>query len=217
MAGRAGCLSADAGGKHADSPIHSNRLGNTLFLRGVVIHALGAMLGAALCVSNAAAQSAYARPAPAAMNDAGRTDFNMTDRVALTQLIHAYSIEVDRFNIDGWFALFTDDAVFSVGLPGMVPVEQSGEAFRSFWRTRFGDFERSGNRRKHLISNILFTEQNETSARAVISGLITNAKDGRTFTVVSGVDYEGWFVKQAGVWRIKRWNDRPDVNFEARQ
>jgi hypothetical protein len=28
----------------------------------------------------------------------------VTDRVALTQLIDAYAIEVDRFNIDGWFA-----------------------------------------------------------------------------------------------------------------
>jgi len=24
-------------------------------------------------------------------------------------------------------------------------------------------------------------------------------------------------VKQGGVWRIKRWNDRPDVNFESGQ
>ena len=148
---------------------------------------------------------------------AGATDFNVTDRVALTQLIHAYAIEVDRFNIDGWFALFTDDAVFSVGLPGMTPVEQTGEAFHSFWRSRFGDFERSGNRRKHLISNILFVEQTDSTAHAVISGLITNARDGKTFSVVSGVDYEGWFVKQDGVWRIKRWNDRPDVNFEGGQ
>jgi hypothetical protein len=155
--------------------------------------------------------------APAGSGTAGSTSFNVTDRVALTQLIHAYAIEVDRFNIDGWFALFTDDAVFSVGLPGMTPVEQTGEAFRSFWRTRFGDFERSGNRRKHLISNILFVEQTDSTAHAVIAGLITNARDGKVFTVVSGVDYEGWFVKHDGVWLITRWNDRPDVNFEGGQ
>jgi hypothetical protein len=99
----------------------------------------------------------------------------------------------------------------------MTPVEQTGDSFRSFWRARSGEFERSGNRRKHLISNILFVEQTDRTAHAVISGLITNAKDGKTFTVVSGVDYEGWFVKQGGVWRIKRWNDLPDVNFESAQ
>jgi hypothetical protein len=155
--------------------------------------------------------------ATAGLGAAGATNFNVTDRVALTQLIHAYAIEVDRFNIDGWFALFTDDAVFSVGMPGMTPVEQTGETFRSFWRKRFGDFERSGNRRKHLISNIMFIEQTDSTAHAVISGLITNAKDGKTFSVVSGVDYEGWFVKKDGVWLINRWNDRPDVNFEGEQ
>jgi hypothetical protein len=31
------------------------------------------------------------------------------------------------------------------------------------------------------------------------------------------VDYEGWFVKEDGVWLINRWNDRPDVNFEGEQ
>ena len=152
-----------------------------------------------------------------ATRNAGDTRFNVADRTALTHLIHAYAIEVGRCNIEGWFTLFTDDAVFSVALPGMTPVEQTGDSFRSFWRARSGEFERSGNRRKHLISNILFVEQTDRTAHAVISGLITNAKDGKTFTVVSGVDYEGWFVKQGGVWRIKRWNDLPDVNFESAQ
>ena len=162
-------------------------------------------------------QGSGTNPLSGASGAAGSTNFNVTDRVALTQLIHAYAIEVDRFNIDGWFALFTDDAVFSVGMPGMTPVEQTGEVFRSFWRKRFGDFERSGNRRKHLISNILFVEQTDSTAHAVISGLITNAKDGKTFSVVSGVDYEGWFVKKDDVWLINRWSDLPDVNFEGGQ
>ena len=186
-------------------------------LSAILASALGATLAAVLGVSAGAAQSPPDRTGPAVSKSAGDTRFNVADRVALTHLIHGYAIEVDRFNIDGWFKLFTDDAVFSVGLPGMTPVEQTGEAFRSFWRTRFGEFERSGNRRKHLISNILFVEQTDSTAHAVISGLITNAKDGKTFTVVSGVDYEGWFVKQGGVWRIKRWNDRPDVNFQSGQ
>jgi len=163
------------------------------------------------------ATSAETGSAGAGLGAAGSTNFNVTDRVALTQLIHAYAIEVDRFDLDAWFALFTDDAVFSFGMPGKTPVDQTGESFRGSVRNRFGDFERSGNRRKHLIPNILFVEQTDSTAHAVISALITNAKDGKTFSVVSGVDYEGWFVKQDGVWLIKRWNDRPDVDFEAGQ
>jgi hypothetical protein len=33
----------------------------------------------------------------------------------------------------------------------------------------------------------------------------------------SSAEYEGWFVKQGDVWLTKRWNDRPDVNFEGGQ
>ena len=185
--------------------------------RAVIAGVATATAALALAGCSTAPKTTESASATAGLGAAGSTNFNVTDRVALTQLIHAYAIEVDRFNIDGWFALFTDDAVFSVGMPGMTPVEQTGETFRSFWRKRFGDFERSGNRRKHLISNIMFVEQTDSTAHAVISGLITNAKDGKTFSVVSGVDYEGWFVKKDGVWLINRWNDRPDVNFEGEQ
>jgi len=62
----------------------------------------------------------------------------------------------------------TPRGVFSVGLPGMTPVEQTGESFRSFSRNRFGDIERSGNRWKHRIPDILFVEQTESTAHAVI-------------------------------------------------
>jgi hypothetical protein len=195
----------------------TNPLSGGVTRRVVIAGAATATAALALAGCSTAPKSAESAPATAGSGAAGSTNFNVTDRVALTQLIHAYAIEVDRFNIDGWFALFTDDAVFSVGMPGMTPVEQTGEVFRSFWRKRFGDFERSGNRRKHLISNILFVEQTESTAHAVISGLITNAKDGKTFSVVSGVDYEGWFVKKDAVWLINRWSDLPDVNFEGGQ
>jgi hypothetical protein len=160
------------------------------------------------------AESGKAAAGPVA---AGSTNFDVTDRVALRQLIDAYAIEVDRFNLDAWFALFTDDAVFSFGMPGKTPVDQTGESFRSSVRNRFGAFQRSGNRRKHLMSNVLFVEQTDSTAHALISALLTNAKDGKIFSAVSGIDYEGWFVKQDGVWLIKRWNDRPDVDFEAGQ
>ena len=138
-------------------------------LSAILASALGATLAAVLGVSAGAAQSPPDRTGPAVSKSAGDTRFNVADRVALTHLIHGYAIEVDRFNIDGWFKLFTDDAVFSVGLPGMTPVEQTGEAFRSFWRTRFGEFERSGNRRKHLISNILFVGHVLSLALRVLS------------------------------------------------
>jgi hypothetical protein len=43
---------------------------------------------------------------------AGMTDFDVADRLALTNLISADSIQVDTLNLDAWFDLFTADAVF---------------------------------------------------------------------------------------------------------
>lgn len=147
---------------------------------------------------------------------AGRTDFDATDRMAIVNLIHAYSIEVDRFNLDAWFDLFTDDAVFVGRVPGLPPVEQSGEEFHRFFRQRFGEFKAANNQRRHLISNIIFVEQEEDSAHTIMSGLLTSARDGKTFHPLSSLNYEGWYVKSHGVWQIKRWFDAPDVNPDAR-
>jgi hypothetical protein len=111
--------------------------------------------------------------------------------------------------------LFTDDAVFRVGLPGGPTAEQSGERFRQFWRERFGRFKSSGNNRKHLIANIVFTGQTDSTAHAIMSGILTNSRGGKVFSPVSGLDYEGWFSKRNGVWKIKVWNDFPDTDFES--
>jgi hypothetical protein len=40
-------------------------------------------------------------------------------------------------------------------------------------------------------------------------GLVTNVKDAKTFTAVTNLHYEGWFVKINGVWKITRWVDAP--------
>ncbi len=148
---------------------------------------------------------------------AGNTAFNVADRMAITNLIHAYALEVDHFNVERWLGLFTDDAVFRVGLPGGPVAEQSGEPFRQFWRERFGRFKSSGNNRKHLISNILFTGQTDSTAHAIMSGILTNSREGKVFSPVSGLDYEGWFSKRNGVWKIKIWNDFPDTDFESKK
>ncbi len=146
---------------------------------------------------------------------AGRTKFDVGDRAAISNLVQAYALAYDTFNAQAWFDLFTADAVFVVGVPGMKPVVQSGEAFRTFWRDRLTNFKTSGNQRRHLMSNITFLDESENTAHVSIVGLLTNVKDGKTFTVSSSLNYEAWFEKTAGVWKIKEWHDFPDANPEA--
>ena len=147
--------------------------------------------------------------------NAGRTDFDVTDRLAILNLVHAYCVELDRFNLDAWFDLFSDDAIFTGHLPNVPPVELSDGEFRSFFRQRFGGFERRGNQRRHLISNVVFVAQEADSAHTLMSGILTDVKDKKIFTALTSLNYEGWYVKNDGVWKIHRWTDAPDTDPDA--
>ncbi|MDY6995357.1 MAG: nuclear transport factor 2 family protein [Actinomycetota bacterium] len=141
---------------------------------------------------------------------AGRTDFDCRDRLAIRHLVDTYALAYDNYQADTWFELFTDDAVFAVGVPGQAPIEQSGNEFRSFWRDRMAAFSHAGNQRRHLMSNIVFLEQTATTAHVSVAGLLTNTAHGTTFSAVAALNYEGWFVKRGDVWKISRWHDFPD-------
>ncbi|ODA66515.1 hypothetical protein A7A08_02638 [Methyloligella halotolerans] len=156
----------------------------------------------------------------------GAVDFDPEDRLAIENLLYAYSFAYDNYEAEAWLSLFTDDAVFVAGTPGEPSVSFSGEGFRSFWTERMKAFAKSGNRRRHLMSNILFLDQTETTAHISVVGLLTNAKvdkpvsaaqllhngkNGEKFSVVTSLNYEGWLVKGAEGWKIQRWHDLPDA------
>ena len=141
----------------------------------------------------------------------GSVDFDAADRLAIANLLYAYSFAYDNYEADAWFKLFTDDVVFVAGVPGAGAVSFTGEGFRTFWRERMKQFSSSGNQRRHLMSNILFLEQTADTAHVSVAGHLTNAKDGKTFTAVSSLNYEGWLVKGPEGWKIKRWHDFPDA------
>jgi ketosteroid isomerase-like protein len=147
----------------------------------------------------------YAPAAPA-----GQMEFSVADRAAIANVIQAYALAYDTYSADAWFDLFTPDAVFVVSATGGVPVVQSGDAFRGFWRDRLTNFKTSGNQRRHVMSNITFLDQTRTTAHVSIVGLLTNVKDAKTFSVITSLNYEAWFEKVGGVWKIKTWHDFPD-------
>jgi ketosteroid isomerase-like protein len=161
------------------------------------------------------AQSAFPFNSYVPAAPAGQAKFDVADRAAITNLIQAYALAYDTFNADAWFNLFAPDAIFVAGVPGMKPVVQSGEAFRTFWRDRLDNFKASGNQRRHLMSNITFLEQTDNAAHVSIVGLLTNVHDGKTFTAVTSLNYEAWFEKTDGIWKIKEWHDFPDASPET--
>ncbi|WP_116133374.1 nuclear transport factor 2 family protein [Tropicimonas sp. IMCC34043] len=140
----------------------------------------------------------------------GTADFDATDRLAIANQIYAYSFAYDNYESEAWFDLFTSDAVFVAGVPGEQAISFSGDGFRTFWTERMKEFSSSGNQRRHLMTNILFLGQTADTAHVSVTGLLTNATNGKTFAAVSSLNYEGWLVKGSDGWKIQRWHDFPD-------
>ena len=170
----------------------------------------GSVMAAPPLPEGASASDAKALLSYAPDSNPGGTDFDAADRAAIENLIYAYSFAYDNGEADAWFSLFTPDAVFVAGVPGEGAVAFTGEGFRGFWRERMKEFATSGNMRRHLMSNILFLDQTADTAHVSVVGLLTNAKDGKTFSAVSSLNYEGWLAKGPQGWKIKRWHDFPD-------
>lgn len=172
---------------------------------------LPALAETALPEGASIAKDAKALRTYAPKDNPGSVDFDAADRLAIANLLYAYSFAYDNYEADAWFKLFTDDVVFVAGVPGAGAVSFTGDGFRTFWRERMQQFSTSGNQRRHLMSNILFLQQTADTAHVSVAGLLTNAKDGKTFTAVSSLNYEGWLVKGPNGWKIKRWHDFPDA------
>lgn len=143
----------------------------------------------------------------------GHMEFNVADRAAIENLIYAYAFAYDNTDAQAFFSVFTDDAVFVAGIPGEGALSFTGQGFHDFWTERMKDFSTSGNRRRHLMANILFLDDTATTAHVSVAGLLTNAKDGADFSAVSSLNYEGWLIKGADGWKIRRWHDFPDAAF----
>ena len=143
----------------------------------------------------------------------GTTDFNPTDRAAITNLLAAYAFAYDNFEAAAWLSLFTADAQFVAGVPGGPTVSFAGDGFRSFWTKRMNAFRSSGEQRRHLMANLLFLDETGDTAHVSVAGLLTSTADARKFSTVSSLNYEGWLVKGPDGWKIKRWHDFPDAAF----
>lgn len=170
----------------------------------------GPVLAAPALPEGASASDAKALLSYAPAGNPGGTDFDVADRAAIANLIYAYAFAYDNGEADAWFSLFTEDAVFVAGVPGEGAIAFTGKGFRDFWRARMKEFATSGSMRRHLMSNILFLDQTADTAHVSVVGLLTNAKDGKTFSAVSSLNYEGWLVKGPQGWKIERWHDFPD-------
>ena len=143
---------------------------------------------------------------------AGSTQFDATDRLAILNLINTYGHTYNNHEIEKWLELFVYNAVFARGKPGTTLEEKSGEEFRSYWRKRNAASKAKGPGRFQLISNVTFLNQTPRSAYVSVVGLLADEDTNSKASMPAIVHFEGWLVKQKGVWLISRWHDLAEVN-----
>ena len=148
-----------------------------------------------------------------AQTPAGMTDFNVSDRLAIQNVISSHFLNLDSCQIDAWIANYTDKATFVAVIAG-VQYEADRLVFQEFFRERFHNFRENGVQRRHLVSNLLFVDQSDNAAHIKANGLLLTTTNGVEPEIVGGLTYEGWFVKRKGVWKIVKWVVRGDTNIE---
>lgn len=148
-----------------------------------------------------------------AQSPAGKTEFNVADRLAIQNVISSHFLNLDSSQIDAWIANYAEEATFVAVIAGK-RYESPRPVFEKFFRERFRKFRENGDQRRHLVSNILFVDQSDEAAHIEANGLLLTTNRGGKPELVGGLTYEGWFVKREGVWKIKKWAVRGDTNIE---
>lgn len=120
------------------------------------------------------------------------------DRFAITELINSHGHLTDGGDFEGLQALFSEDVVYDVSALGggvLVGPESIREAALSL-----GD----ANPVAHHVTNIVFTEAHDGTARTVSKGLGIMT-DG----TVGSATYEDTFERGASGWRLTHRTVRP--------
>lgn len=145
---------------------------------------------------------------PAATNDP--VPWTAGDVLALQGLPGRYAHAWDEYELDGFAALFADDAeldLWAARAPLIGPA-----AIRALHEERVGSFRACGIQRRHRMSSIVVTplSANEAEIRAYGEVATTDAATGLTANLPPVV-YRGLATRKDGVWRIRRWVARTDA------
>ena len=141
---------------------------------------------------------------------AGRDDFNPADCAAIRNVIGAYAHYLDANKIDDLLSLFLDDAIFEVHEPDREPRVINKEQLSVATKQRFAGFAKLKNQRRHLMAGVFFESLTEDAAHAFCEMLVCGTRSGTELVPACTGEYEGWFRKTQGVWKISHWIDKID-------
>ena len=136
-------------------------------------------------------------------DNVGTTNFNVSDRIAISDVIDAYGFYWDSNNLDKYLSLFTDDAIgvnYNKGKKVSYKIK-SEEQIRSS-QERMSYFIQNDMQRRHMMSNTLILELTEEFAdlEQYMTLLTTNQKTNTEF--VTPILYIFKLKKINDLWKI---------------
>ena len=161
---------------------------------------------------------------------AGSTDFNPQDRLAITNLIHAYAFHWDSRNVDEFLSLFTDDAdsvSYSAGQELKRKIKEKSAVEGA--RERADYFQKNQMQRRHIMSSTLFLQQAADTAEVLqYCLLVTTDATPQTnpsatesagasiqTKIVSPIVYRFEFSKFEGAWKIRSREIQLDASLDV--
>ncbi len=140
---------------------------------------------------------------------------NADDRQAILDLIAQYGYMYDSNDVEGYIALFHDDAVMHVYVPGQTtPVftHRSHSERRAFMLERRGTLAQQGIQPRHYQTNPVLTEVGEGLVRGQTMLLLTHLRPGEaTPRVMSTGICQYEFRRSADGWKFSRRDSYGDV------
>ena len=135
----------------------------------------------------------------------GAPNFKCSDRLAIKDVMDAYSLYWDNSDVDGFFNLFTEDAVRIDSKEGQEDVLIPMQERKKIASERLNYFKSHGLQRRHLMANTHFLKQNESSAYIKQYTLLTSTENEKELKLLSTIVYDVWLKKVDGIWKISKY------------
>ena len=145
----------------------------------------------------------------------GETDFNVTDRLAITNLLGAIVYGFDEMRLGVLISTLAPEFTAEYQIPGSPTAKIAGrDSFEKVIAKRFEIFKNEGVRRRHIVSPPFFLEQTSDQACVIIHFLACTSTDYKNWHPTHSTSAEFRVAKKDGKWLFTSEIERCDCEIE---
>ncbi|WP_247747272.1 nuclear transport factor 2 family protein [Alkalihalobacillus sp. BA299] len=124
------------------------------------------------------------------------------EKSAIIELLYRAAYGYDERNLDILGSCFAEAATMTVCIAGEKLVGPF-EGHQAIMKLMTSDMESQAGKRRHVISNILFEDVGEKSAKVISYLTLYSVENGQIHVISSGI-YRDEVVKLQGGWRLQK-------------